>query len=85
MNATNPLPINTTNQPCWRCWTPPGQTHELSCDEVTLAQMNAFFAWQDEQQEAYDRWARKVGWSVCIAAVLVAVSAILLTVWWVAR
>ena len=75
MTATNPLPINTTGEPCWRCWTPPGKTHELSCDEVTLAQTNAYWAWRDDQRVRQDRrdrmYRQACAWLLAVVLLLV--------------
>ncbi|MFG1659013.1 hypothetical protein ACGFIY_21025 [Micromonospora chersina] len=36
------LPVNAGPDQCGECWVLPGKTHELSCPEVSLEQMQAY-------------------------------------------
>lgn len=70
------LPVHPGPTWCTDCWALPGETHQLSCKQVTPEQFHAYLGAQREKAERQARRDLRLGeferWTAFVAALLVA-------------
>ncbi|MEU8264430.1 hypothetical protein AB0C02_27890 [Micromonospora sp. NPDC048999] len=68
------LPVQPGPVWCTDCWALPGETHQLSCQQVTPEQFRAYLAAEREQHERQARRDLQLGhverWTAFVAALL---------------